>query len=60
VAVRIAPTGGKAERQMAADLGVGLSTQAKWIQRSQVSDLPPKADIVFVKFNERLHKKPVC
>ena len=40
-AVRIALTSGQPRRQVAADLGVGFSTLAKWIQRSRPSDLPP-------------------
>ena len=45
-AVRIALTSGQPRRQVAADLGVGFSTLAKWIQRSRPADLPPAADIV--------------
>ncbi len=56
-AVRIALTSGQPRRQVAADLGVGFSTLAKWIQRSRPSDLPPVADIDLAKENERLRKE---
>ena len=42
---------------MAADLGVGFSTLAKWIQRSLLADLLPAADIDLAKENERLRKE---
>jgi transposase len=48
-AVRIALTSGQSRRQVAADLGVGFSTLAKWIQKSRPGDLPPKADIDLAK-----------
>ena len=35
-AVRIALTSGQPRRQVASDLGVGFSTLAKWIQRSEL------------------------
>ena len=56
-AVRIALTSGQSRRQVAADLGVGFSTLAKWIQRSRPDDLPPKVDIDLAKENERLRKE---
>jgi transposase len=56
-AVRIALTSGQTRRQVAADLGVGFSTLAKWIQGSRPNDLPPKADIDLAKENERLRKE---
>ena len=56
-AVRIALMSGQPRRQVAADLGVGFSTLAKWIQRSRPSDLPPAADIELAKENERLRKE---
>ncbi len=56
-AVRIALTIGQPRRQVAADLGVGFSTLAKWIQRSKPSDLPPTADIDLAKENDRLRKE---
>ena len=40
-----------------ADLGIGFSTLAKWIQSSRPSDLPPAVDIDLAKENERLRKE---
>ena len=54
--MRIALTSGQPRRHVAADLGVGFSTLAKWIQRSPPADLPPAVDIDLAKENERLRK----
>ena len=56
-AVRMALTSGLRRRQVAADLGIGFSTLAKWVQRSLPSDLPPAVDIDLAKENERLRKE---
>lgn len=56
-AVRIALTSGLTRRQVATDLGVGLSTLSKWIQRSRPENMPPAADIDLAKENERLRKE---
>ncbi|MCQ9148492.1 transposase [Brucella sp. BTU2] len=56
-AVRIALTSGFTRRQVATDLGVGLSTLSKWIQRSRPENMPPAADIDLAKENERLRKE---
>ena len=56
-AVRMALTSGLKRRQVAADLGIGFSTLAKWIQSSRPSDLPPAVDIDLAKENERLRKE---
>jgi transposase len=56
-AVRIALTSGQSRGQVAADLGVGFSMLAKWIQKSRPGDLPPKADIDLTKENERLRRE---
>ena len=56
-AVRMALTSGLKRRQVASDLGVGHSTLSKWIKNSRPSDLPPAADIVLAKENERLRKE---
>jgi transposase len=56
-AARIALACGQSRRQVAADLGVGFSTLAKWIQRSRPDDLPPKFDIDLAKEHERLRKE---
>ena len=53
-AVRIALTSGLSRRQVAADLGVGLSTLSKWVSVYRPTDLvsAPQADLA--KENERL------
>ena len=56
-AVRIALTSGLTRRQVASDLGVGLSTLSKWIQRSRPENMPPVSDIDLAKENERLRKE---
>ena len=56
-AVRIALTSGLTRRQVASDLGVGLSTLSKWIQRSRPADMPPAGEIDLAKENERLRKE---
>jgi len=56
-AVRIALTSGLTRRQVATDLGVGLSTLSKWIQRSRPEDTPPAGEIDLAKENERLRKE---
>jgi transposase len=56
-AVRIALTSGLTRRQVATDLGVGLSTLSKWIQRSRPEDMPPTGEIDLAKENERLRKE---
>ncbi|MBB6261635.1 transposase [Paenochrobactrum gallinarii] len=56
-AVRISLTSGLTRRQVASDLGVGLSTLSKWIQRSSPDDRPPAHDIDLAKENNRLRKE---
>ena len=56
-AVRMALTSGLKRRLVAADLGIGVSTLAKWIQSSRPSDLPPAVDINLAKENWRLRKE---
>ena len=56
-AIRIALTSGLTRRQVASDLGIGFSTLAKWIQKSNLYDLPSAADIDLAKENERLRKE---
>jgi transposase len=55
--VRIALTSRQSRRQVAADLGVGFSTLAKWLQNSSPGDLSSTADIDLAKENERLRKE---
>ncbi len=56
-AVRIATTSGLTRPQIASDLGVGLSTLNKWVQKHQHDDLMsgPHEDVE--KENERLRKE---
>jgi len=56
-AVRIATTSGLTRPQIAPDLGVGLSTLNKWVQRHQHDDLMsgPHEDVE--KENARLRKE---
>ncbi|MCJ7874718.1 IS3 family transposase [Phaeobacter sp. J2-8] len=56
-AVRIATTSGLTRPQAASDLGVGLSTLNKWVQKHQHNDLMsgPHEDVE--KENERLRKE---
>jgi len=56
-AVRIATTSGLTRPQIASDLGVGLLTLNKWVQKHQQDDLMsgPHEDVE--KENERLRKE---
>jgi len=56
-AVRIATTSGLTRPQIASDLGVGLSTLNKWVQKHQHEDLMsgPHEDVE--KENTRLRKE---
>ena len=56
-AVRIVTTSGLTRPQAASDLGVGLSTLNKWVQKHQYDDLMsgPHEDVE--KENERLRKE---
>ncbi len=56
-AVRIAVTSGLTRPQLSSDLGVGLSTLNKWVQKHQHDDLMsgPHEDVE--KENERLRKE---
>ena len=56
-AVRIATTSGLTRPQIASDLGVGLSTLNKWVQKHQHDDLMsgPHEDVE--KENARLRKE---
>ena len=56
-AVRIALTSGLTRRQVADDLGVGLSTLNKWVQKHQHDDLMsgPHEDVE--RENDRLRKE---
>ena len=56
-AVRIALTSGLPRRQVASDLGVGLSTLSKWVSQYRPADISvtPQADLA--KENERLRRE---
>jgi transposase len=53
-AVRIATTSGLTTRQLASDLGVGLSTLNKWVKRVSDEAGPPHPDQNLLRENERL------
>ena len=53
-AVRIALTSGLARKQVADDLGVGMSTLNKWIMAYRDTDVVSKEDLDLAQENERL------
>ena len=53
-AVRIALTSGLARKQVADDLGVGMSTLNKWITAYRDTDVVSKEDLELAEENERL------
>jgi transposase len=55
--VRIATTSGLTRPQIASDLGVGLSTLNKWVQKHQHDDLMSGPDEDVEKENARLRKE---
>ncbi|THD70849.1 IS3 family transposase, partial [Thalassobius vesicularis] len=56
-AVRIALTSGLARKQVAADLGVGLSTLNKWVAAHRDTDVVPQKDQELARENERLRRE---
>ena len=56
-AVRIALTSGLTGRQVADDLGVGMSTLNQWITVHRDTDLVSKEDLDLAKENDRLRRK---
>ena len=56
-AVRIALTSGLTQRQVASDLGVGLSTPGKWIRTMSDEAKAPERDGDLLRENERLRKE---
>ena len=56
-AVRLALTSGLTRTQIAADLGVGLSTVNKWVQKHQHDDLMSGPHDDLEKENARLRKE---
>ena len=56
-AVRIAMTSGLTRRQVASDLGVGVSTLNKWIKVAQDNEDASLPDAALVREVERLRKE---
>ena len=56
-AVRIALTSGLTRRQVADDLGVGLSTLNKWVTLHRDTDVVPQEDRDLAAENERLRRE---
>lgn len=56
-AVRIALTSGLTRKQVAADLGVGMSTLNKWITAHRDTDVVSKEDLDLARENERLRRE---
>ena len=56
-AVRIALTSGLTRRQVASDLGVGLSTLGKWMRAISAEAKMPERDTDLLRENERLRKE---
>ncbi len=56
-AVRIALTSGLTRKQVASDLGVGLSTLNKWIPAHRDTDVVSKEDLSLAQENERLRRE---
>jgi len=54
---RIALTSGLTRRQVASDLGVGLSTLGKWVRAVAEEAKAPEQDADLLRENERLHKE---
>ncbi len=56
-AVRIALTSGLTRKQVADDLGVGMSTLNKWITSHRDTDVVSKEDLDLAKENDRLRRE---
>jgi len=56
-AVRIALTNGLTRRQVASDLGVGLSTLNKWVTAHRDTDVVSSEDRELARENERLRRE---
>ncbi len=52
-AVRLALTSGRSRREVAADLGVGLSTLRHWIDRRREREILKRATAFFAKEGSR-------
>ncbi|TCP61729.1 transposase [Rhodovulum bhavnagarense] len=56
-AVRIALTSGLTRRQVASDLGVGLSTLNKWVTAHRDTDVVSDKELDLARENERLRRE---
>ena len=56
-AVRIALSSGLTRKQVADDLGVGMSTLIKWITAHRDTDVVSKEDLGLVQENDRLRRE---
>ncbi len=56
-AVRIALTSGLTRREVADDLGVGMSTLNKWTTAHRDTDVVSKEDMSFAHENDRLRRE---
>ncbi|MBV7256142.1 IS3 family transposase [Pacificimonas sp. WHA3] len=56
-AVRIALTSGLTRRQVASDLGIGLSTLNKWVTAHRDTDVVSDRDLELARENERLRRE---
>ena len=56
-AVRIALTSGLTRKQVADDLGVGMSTLNKWITTHRGTDVVSKEDLGLAQENDRLRRE---
>ncbi|AFO90414.1 putative transposase [Phaeobacter inhibens] len=56
-AVRIALASGLTRKQVASDLGVGLSTLNKWVTAHRDTKVVPDKDLDLARENERLRRE---
>ena len=56
-AVRIALTSGLTRKQVAEDLGIGMSTLNKWITAHRDNDVVSKEDLSLTQENDRLRRE---
>ena len=56
-AVRIALTSGLTRKQVAGDLGVGMSTLNKWITAHRGTDVVSQEDLGLAQENDRLRRE---
>ena len=56
-AVRIALTSGLSRKQVASDLGVGLSTLNKWVTAHRDTEVVSDKDLDLARENERLRRE---